>query len=362
MKKLLFLSLILPACSSTSFSSSHGDELSVAGTTSTSLAAAGRDMGSSTGGTSAAGKPLVAAGGATTVGTATGGATMLGTGGSATGGTATGGTTSVGGAATGGKSSTGTGGAGTATGGTTPIGGAATGGKSPLGTGGAATGGLGVAGTAGSPPAPYPTMVLVNNAYWMDSTEVSWWQYKMWLATNPVPVQPPECSWNTDFTALYNNDLLLNRPVKGVDWCDAYAFCASAGRRLCGAISGGATAVADVNTITAEFYNACTSGGVSKVADGNLITDTTCNVSDKYPALTDVGANTTCSSLVPGYTGIYDLTGNVAEWTNSCDSAADTCAANGASSRRGVWTCNTTDYISRKLRDSTLGFRCCKSI
>src|SRR5436190_6931316 len=90
--------------------------------------------------------------------------------------------------------------------------------------------------------------------YCIDRTEVTAKQYADFLATNPSTVfQPNYCTWNNTFapqasagTSNCENLLLaydpanhpLN-PVACVDWCDAYAYCKSVGKRLCGAFGGG---------------------------------------------------------------------------------------------------------------------------
>jgi formylglycine-generating enzyme required for sulfatase activity len=203
-------------------------------------------------------------------------------------------------------------------------------------------------------------MVQINGSYWIDTTEVSYRQYYNWLSTNPTPTQPTECAWNTNLRPPFTmNPLLPDRPMAGVDWCDAYAFCAAAGKRLCGSTEGGATDVASINTLSDEWYNACTSGGINLVADGQV--NTSCNVGGVSSTTKDVGSITTCTSTVPGYTGVYDLTGNVFEWTNSCDSATDTCAARGSGYTSQKWACSEVSYVKRNLNTTpTVGIRCCK--
>ena len=90
--------------------------------------------------------------------------------------------------------------------------------------------------------------------YEIDATEVTQGQYKAWLATNP-PLPPSadrNCGWKNNSgdgyadegtpTGVYTGIDADHHPVVNRDWCDAYAYCAGVGKRLCGAIGGGSNA------------------------------------------------------------------------------------------------------------------------
>src|SRR5262249_41310403 len=106
-------------------------------------------------------------------------------------------------------------------------------------------------------------------------------------------------------------------PVANVDYCDAVAYCAWAGRRLCGKIGGGHVAQGDLSDPTQdEWYNACSAGGVKGFPYGIVTEPTACNTieygaGDALP----VASLSTCEG---GWPGIYDMVGNVAEWED-CD-------------------------------------------
>jgi hypothetical protein len=117
------------------------------------------------------------------------------------------------------------------------------------GTAGGAGGGAGAAGSAGGgglvafcPAGPGPEMVAIQTPtgwYCMDSTEVSEDHYATFIDTSPATAGQPEvCAWNDTYVGFnvepYERS---DRPRTWIDWCDARAYCAWAGKRLCGATS-----------------------------------------------------------------------------------------------------------------------------
>jgi len=80
----------------------------------------------------------------------------------------------------------------------------------------------------------------------IDATEVTQAQYQAFLASKngDTTGQPAACGWNTSFQPFASCNFApatrASQPVSGVDWCDAYAFCAWTGKQMCGRIGGGA--------------------------------------------------------------------------------------------------------------------------
>jgi len=335
-----------------------------------SAAATGGAGGKATGGSST----VTPTGGTTSNGgsKATGGASTAATGGSSTvtptgGTTGNGGTTAVG-TATGGSSTV------TPTGGTTGNGGSkATGGASTAATGGSAAGGNTAAGCPGTDG---PTMVALPLGYCIDSTEVTQGQYQVWLNTNPsTSEQISVCSWNTSFipTCNWTPTSTADYPVECVDWCDAYAYCAGVGKRLCGKIGGGSNGYNEyANATLSQWYAACTSNGTyssSGYPYGNTYQATYCNGYEaEKGAAVAVGTMAQCQSTVSGYAGVYDLSGNVGEWEDSCNSTtddqSDSCRLRGGAFNSGRGSDGLDcgyDFtgVTRGARVPGVGFRCC---
>jgi formylglycine-generating enzyme required for sulfatase activity len=213
------------------------------------------------------------------------------------------------------------------------------------------------------PSAHGPPMIEVGSMFCIDSTEVTNAQYEEFLMSGPG-VQVGVCSWNTSLAPTSGWPYAAGRdfhPVTFVDWCDAFAFCEWAGKRLCGAIGGGAVPPADVDSPTSdEHFYACSQGGAKTYPYGDTWAAGSCNdsTSDTAP----VGSFTAC---VGGFPGLYDMVGSVEEWQNSCSGdagAGDSCAdgtgafdyPSGSQS-----SCGFSDADLRNTAELNIGFRCC---
>ena len=92
-----------------------------------------------------------------------------------------------------------------------------------------------------------------------------------------------------------------------INWCEANAFCRSVGRRLC---RGGGDKL-DPNT--SEWFRACTLDGGAFPFGPDAATG---GCSYTSP-LSNVGSRPCCVGSVRG---LFDMSGNVAEWTSECAS------------------------------------------
>jgi sulfatase modifying factor 1 len=230
----------------------------------------------------------------------------------------------------------------------------------------------GICGTENCGDCPENGAVAIPGNYSIGATEVRNGDYQAFLDVDFTSEfldgwLPAECSWKTDFTpddwpANPEADL----PVNGVDWCDAWAYCEWSGQHMCGRIGGGAVSLADVqNLMTSEWYKACTGGGVKNYPYALNYMAAACNGLDAgIGELTPIGSLMTC---VGGYAGIFDMSGNVWEWENSCDtdpqvpSETQECRQRGGSfySDGPTLRCGVASVRARNYRNDNLGIRCC---
>lgn len=200
-------------------------------------------------------------------------------------------------------------------------------------------GGSGEGGPLVCPGTAGPTMVQAGTTC-VDSTEVTRKQYAAFLATNPsISTQVDRCGWNQTFvprSAWPSND---DVPVTYVNWCDAAAFCAWAGKRMC-TKGEAATACAGTPPTSCNLPSA------------------TADAAAGGPGY--VGSDTACTAT----SGAFDMIGNVQEWWSDCKPPAagqgdqDVCDLGGGSFRT-AGNCGTLFEGGRIGAFDDLGFRCC---
>lgn len=250
-------------------------------------------------------------------------------------------------------------------------------GSSGSGGSGNASGSAGAdAGTQCPTGLPGPELVLVptlaGGHYCIDSTEVTQAQYQAFLSTNPSTAgQKAECAANTqfvpeaqgactDYTGLFDPTGSADKPVVCVSWCDAIAYCAWAGKRLCGRVGAGAadpSKLADANE--SQWFNACSKGGTLAYPYGPAFDQTACPVNQASGPPLPVKSNAAC---VGGYPGLHDMSGNVDEWEDACE--GDKCPVRGGSMVLGAeaGACSWKYLVPRVAHDGFTGFRCCADL
>jgi sulfatase modifying factor 1 len=236
--------------------------------------------------------------------------------------------------------------------------------------------------TACRPRKGGPALVLVphpTTPFCIDATEVTNAQYQTFLAAtgNDVTGQPPFCSWNKTYlpdsgVGPVTTPGREKRPVVGVDWCDAAAFCKWAGKRLCGKIGGGRlfTVSAAAEPGTAEWVDACAGRAALSYPYGPTYQAHACNTdapAEDQKYLEDVAHRPACQGAIPG---VFDLGGNVEEWVDACDADLgpdDMCASAGPATYTGDlspldFRCPDSIYGSPRAHPFSLrGFRCCSA-
>ena len=158
-----------------------------------------------------------------------------------------------------------------------------------------------------------------------------------------------------------------NLPVVCVDYCDAEAYCTMHGKRLCGRVGGTRNDPGDnADPAADEWYAACAGPGETVYPYGNSASASKCNSSGYAPA--DMGPRdlATLSECEGGISGLYNMSGNVAEWEWSCSSnaATATCSTRGGSFVDGPYEVRCSGSISLDRFDAqdTVGFRCCANL
>jgi len=216
---------------------------------------------------------------------------------------------------------------------------------------------------------PLTTLVTIPRpgggaSFSIEAREVSQKQYSVFLtakAGDPSG-QPAACAANGDYIPKQNWDPTNtpNRPVVGVDWCDAVAYCAWAGRHLCGGFGGTSLAQADAITASkSEWAATCTKGGAQNYPYGTTVDNTACVTSKTTPTPTRADDVATHAKCVGAYAGVYDIVGNASEWIDACDNTGS-CAIMGSSWHAGDGTCGLYFAGNRMGTFDDLGFRCCK--
>jgi sulfatase modifying factor 1 len=240
---------------------------------------------------------------------------------------------------------------------------------------------------ADAPPAPAPCPdgrggppLVRSGDVCIDATEVTNAQYAVfWTARaagRDVEGQIPACAWNLSFTP----DTAAapwpfrpgteRRPVVNVDWCDAYAFCQWAGKRLCGSRQP-ATALRGWeqagDPMLSQWSYACTSAGTRRFPYGEVYDPGACNTAKRVESpsiVLDVGSMPACRTPA----GVYDLSGNVEEWVDACAGSAgamDRCGVQGLSAFEDPaapvdFSCKGSGYGDVRSAPYELrGFRCC---
>ena len=235
------------------------------------------------------------------------------------------------------------------------------------------------------PPGMQPVPKTVGGgSYCIDTTEVTYEQYKVFYSASPSNLTlPAGCQGAGHYTPGGDwppgpTQKELQLPVSHVDYCQAYAYCLYSGKHLCGKVDGGSNAQTDAADATkSEWYNACSAQGASTYPYGSVYDHTKCDGVDfSGPAIPagSCGANTCggkagydlanpaqllCQGGVPN---IWGMSGNLGEWEDSCDNATPpNCLVRGGSrcDKGPSLACGAAVSLPRVYKDCDVGIRCC---
>jgi formylglycine-generating enzyme required for sulfatase activity len=232
------------------------------------------------------------------------------------------------------------------------------------------------------------TLTLNSVTFSIDATEVTLGQWNAWTKTNPsrLPSTDSRCGWSSTRSwelnpicvgsaAYYKGNDEDHHPVTCVTWCDAYQYCSGIGKRLCGDLSGENLVPSLLERAGRDaWYTACSSGGVNiyPYAPVNyqigLCTDEWYWENLTLPkTTTPVGSRSECTTNPVNGLGIYDLSGNVREWIDACESGgADvSCYSQGGSFVSNDFygpiylACDSAEPDRRDTISNQHGIRCC---
>jgi formylglycine-generating enzyme len=245
-------------------------------------------------------------------------------------------------------------------------------GGGPVGGAGVGGGGAGQGGSGGTPTCtddggPMVQVPSSGGPYCIDKTEVTQEAYNSFLGVaDPADQQGPCVGNDLEPTCDFNPIGTPTVPVTCVDWCDAVAFCKLVGKRLCGKIGGGSVAPANAaDEAESQWYNACSQGGAKVFPYGNVYQGATCHGLDTGDFDPEpVGSYPACNG---GYAGIFDLSGNVREWEDSC--SAGSCLQRGGglletdnAGNKHNLRCDSDGAEPLTQASDKVGFRCCADL
>lgn len=219
-----------------------------------------------------------------------------------------------------------------------------------------------------------PRMVRLGG-FCIDATEVTVEHYNAFLRDDPGP-QPAFCTWNQSYVPGERVGAtpqcfqgFARAPVACVDFCDAFMFCAWAGKRLCGDPNGGAASFAEPDDPRrSAWYAACAGDGEPQRAFpyGDTYDPRACNGhAQSGGAAAVAGGLRACQH---DDAGVFDLSGNVWEWEDATEPvdggpgpASDLARIRGGSytDEEGQLHCAAREAQPRDFQQYNVGFRCC---
>jgi hypothetical protein len=220
------------------------------------------------------------------------------------------------------------------------------------------------------PPSMVVAPAIGGGAYCIDAYEVTKSEYNVFVQANPNLANLPAACAGNIYQPSGGWPFTEGRaPVTYVDWCDAYSYCAYSGKRLCGNVGGGANppdAFADATQ--SAWFNACTGQATNEYPYGDNYDSNLCNGAGPVQLKPGPPApSPPIPTCLGGVTGLYQMSGNVAEWEDSCNPAGECRVRGGSVSLDPAEPIEPTalrcdgDAFRPMLQntDALVGIRCC---
>jgi hypothetical protein len=131
-------------------------------------------------------------------------------------------------------------------------------------------------------------------------------------------------------------------PASNVSWETADAACRAADKELCP---------------QEVWESACTAGGALRYPYGDEYDPAACNAEDRSASPVPAGSMEGCEG---GLEGLFDMSGNVIEWTASCEPSGRCTARGGAYNLFDDDLACALDVTASTAGFETVGFRCCR--
>jgi hypothetical protein len=180
----------------------------------------------------------------------------------------------------------------------------------------------------------------------IDSTEVTFQQFYEFSQDAAPPREGTACAHvpRSSLVSWDTCDTPPDWPVSLVPWCGAFWYCDAHGLQLC--------------SVDYPWLNACRGLEDAAYPYGDSYKHGVCNVDSDGPAPVPWNDGS-CEGAAPG---LFDMVGNVAEWTGACNTGPTLCYALGGGDKAGHEGCASAfkrPMTSVTMRDPQIGFRCC---